>query len=220
MSDVRQGSTIAIPTGSNADGDGIVVGTGQVTVDAYIDFLCPFCRQFHLAGPTLTQLVAAEAISLVYHPMNFLDRLSTTRYSTRAAAASGCASDAGRFAEFAHMLFINQPQEGGPGLSDDQLVALGVAVGINDPEFRLGVLNGTYLEWPPLVTERAMARGVSGTPSVFVEGRPVPANVKTIVAAVEAVTGCCKRDEGPLGRSCPVRVPSSRPEQVVRSSRR
>jgi protein-disulfide isomerase len=124
MSDVRQVSTIAIPTGSNVDGDGIVVGTGQVTVDAYIDFLCPFCRQFHqLAGPTLTQLVPAEAISLVYHPMNFLDRLSTTRYSTHAAVASGCASDAGRFAEYAHMLFINQPQEGGPGLSDDQLVA-------------------------------------------------------------------------------------------------
>jgi protein-disulfide isomerase len=189
MSDVRTGSAIAIPAGSNADGDGIVVGTGKVPVDAYIDFLCPFCRQFErLAGPTLTQLVAVEAISLVYHPMNFLDRLSTTRYSTRAAAASGCASDAGRFVDYTHLLFVNQPPEGGPGLSDDQLIALGVAAGINDPKFRLGVLNGSYLEWPPFVTERAMARGVSGTPSVFVGGRPIPANVKTILAAVEAVS--------------------------------
>jgi hypothetical protein len=45
-------------------------------------------------------------ITLVYHPMNFLDAVSTNRYSTR--AASGCASDGGMFSRYAHALFFNR----------------------------------------------------------------------------------------------------------------
>jgi hypothetical protein len=58
---------VRIPDGANDDGDGIVVGHGPIVVDAYIDFLCPFCRQFEeRSGPTLERLVEEEAISLVY----------------------------------------------------------------------------------------------------------------------------------------------------------
>ena len=73
-------------------------------------------------------MVAEQLITLVYHPLGFLDRLSTTAYSSRASAASGCASDGGRFVAFKDALFADQP-EGGPGLSDEQLVAVGADVG-------------------------------------------------------------------------------------------
>jgi len=46
---------------------------------------------------------------------------------------------------------------------------------------------GRYLPWAAFVTERAIERGVSGTPSVYVGGTPVPANARTIAAAVAAV---------------------------------
>ena len=39
-------SQVALPTGVTAEGDGIAIGETGVRVDAYIDFLCPFCRQF------------------------------------------------------------------------------------------------------------------------------------------------------------------------------
>ncbi|MEU6366669.1 thioredoxin domain-containing protein [Streptomyces sp. NPDC046931] len=104
-----------LPASASPTGDGIVVGSGPVQVDAFIDFLCPFCRQFEeKSGPILDELVADEAISLVYHPMGFLDNLSTTRYSSRASAASGCASDGGRFMEYLYALFANQPPRAGP----------------------------------------------------------------------------------------------------------
>jgi len=87
-----------IPAGATPEGDGVLVGHGPVRVDAFIDFLCPFCRQFELSsGSALASLVTDGLISLAYHPMNFLDQASTTNYSTRAAAASGCAADGGRF---------------------------------------------------------------------------------------------------------------------------
>jgi hypothetical protein len=44
-----------------------------------------------------------------------------------------------------------------------------------------------YLPWTAYVTERAMALGVSGTPTVLVDRVPVPANPDTIVAGVAAV---------------------------------
>ena len=179
---------VPAPRGSTPTGDGVVVGVGSVDVDTYIDFQCPFCKQFELTtGELLDRLVDDRAIRLITHPMNFLDAVSDTAYSTRAAAASAAAADAGRFREYAHALFVNQPPEGGPGLSDGQLLELGQMIGITDPEFAETIRTGRYLPWPPYVTERAVARGVAGTPSVFVAGVPVAARPGPILTAVDAV---------------------------------
>ena len=177
-----------VPAGATAEGDGIVVGHGPVRVDAFIDFMCPFCRRFELAaGPTLARLVADGRVSLVYHPMNFLDQASTTSYSTRAAAASGCAADQGRFAEYAHALFASQPAEGGPGLSDGDLAALGRAAGLADAAFTACVSDAAYLDWPPYVTARAVTLEVEATPTVLVAGKVVRPEAKPIADAVAAL---------------------------------
>jgi protein-disulfide isomerase len=176
-----------LPASATPAGDGVVIGAGPVTVDVYIDFLCPFCRQFELSsGQALATMVADGLISLVYHPMNFLDEASTTRYSSRAAAAAGCASDGGRFLEYARALFVSQPPEGGPGLSDAELIQLGLSVGLPGQAFGERVLRGTYLDWAPYVTAMATARGVSATPTVLVDGAFVPANARVIAAKVAA----------------------------------
>jgi protein-disulfide isomerase len=175
-----------LPADVTAEGDGIIIGSGPVRVDAFIDFLCPFCRRFELSsGPTLAGLVAGGQVSLVYHPMNFLDQASTTSYSTRAAAASGCAADRRRFTEYAHALFESQPPEGGPGLSDTELISIGRAAGMDSEGFAACVAGGPYLEWPPYVTARAAELGVDSTPTVLVEGavvRPEPGPIAAAVA--------------------------------------
>jgi protein-disulfide isomerase len=174
-----------LPAGATAEGDGVMIGHGPVRVDAFIDFLCPFCRRFELSsGPALAELVAAGQVSLVYHPMNFLDEASTTNYSTRAAAASGCAADRGRFVEYAHELFVSQPPEGGPGLSDAELAGLGQAAGLADAAFAACVAEGHYLDWPSQVTARATAQGVEATPTVLVAGAAVGPEDRSIAAAV------------------------------------
>ena len=177
-----------VPARATPDGDGVVLGDGPVPVDAYIDFLCPFCRRFELSsGPALAAMVAGHQISLAYHPMNFLDQASTTRYSTRAAAASGCAADQDRFLDYAHALFVNQPPEGSAGLSDAELTALGESAGLG-PAFASCVAEGPYLDWPPYVTARATAAGVESTPTVLVAGVAVAADPRAIAAAVEQVS--------------------------------
>jgi protein-disulfide isomerase len=178
-----------IPAGATPEGDGVITGAGPVRVDAFIDFLCPYCRRFELsAGPALVQLIADNLISLAYHPMNFLDEASTTNYSTRASAASGCAADEGRFLDYARALFVGQPPEGGPGLTDAELVRIGRDAGLSDA-FASRVSAGTYLDWPPYVTASATALGVQGTPTVLVAGQVVRTDAQAITAAVrEAVS--------------------------------
>ena len=39
-----------IPAGATPEGDGVLAGNGPVRVDAFIDFLCPFCRRFELSS--------------------------------------------------------------------------------------------------------------------------------------------------------------------------
>jgi protein-disulfide isomerase len=170
------------------EGDAIALGDGPVRVDLFIDFLCPFCRRFEgRSGPALAALVVERAAELDYHPLGFLDPLTTTRYSSRAASASGCAADVARFAAYKDALFAAQPPEGGPGLNDEELIALGRQAGITAVEFAEGVRQHRYLDWVEFVTARAIQRGVQGTPTVLVAGAPVEAEPDAIVAAVAAV---------------------------------
>ena len=139
-----------------------------------------------MCTPTLDQLLADRLIRFIRHPTDFLDAVSTTGYSTRAAATSGAAADADMFHEYARTLFANQPPDGEPGLTHGQLVELGQTIGSADPKFPETIRRGTYLPWPPYVTRRATERGVAGTPSVFVRGVAVPARPGPITVAVEA----------------------------------
>jgi protein-disulfide isomerase len=179
-----------VPAGATPEGDGIVVGDGPVRIDAFIDFMCPYCRQFELsAAPALSGLVAEHLVSLVYHPMNFLDEASTTSYSTRASAASGCAADQERFLQYLHALFVSQPPEGGPGLSDAELAQIGRGVGLAEAAFAACLGDAPYLDWPPYVTARATAVGVTGTPTVLVAGAAVAPDPRAISAAVARANG-------------------------------
>jgi len=128
--------------------------------------------------------VADGQASLIYHPMNFLDRASTTNYSTRAASAAGCAADRGQFAEYAHALFTNQPPEGGPGLSDTELASIGGVTGLDVATFADCVSKAPYLDWATWVTARATALGVEATPTVLVAGAVVSPEARAIDIAV------------------------------------
>lgn len=175
------------PPGATADGSGIIAGSGPVTIDVYEDFICPACGSFEeRTGATLDQLVADGKARVVYHPIAILDGYSTTQYSTRSSAASGCAADDGKFREYAKALFANQPPEGGPGLTDDKLIDIGRTVGLGDG-FASCVRDGTYRTWTAHVTDVASEDGVNSTPTIQVAGKDVEDRTPAgITAAVEA----------------------------------
>jgi protein-disulfide isomerase len=181
--------TPGVPKGGTATG--VVVGpaVAPASMDLYLDFQCPACKQFEeTSGPTLDRYVAAGTLKIVYHPVAFLDAYSSgTRYSTRASAASACAADAGVFPAYIRALYANQPPEGGTGLTDDQLVALGREAGATSADFATCVKSHRYESWTAQVTEAASKAGVNQTPTLLVDGKPVEVpTTANVVAAIEA----------------------------------
>ncbi|MCP2326907.1 protein-disulfide isomerase [Hamadaea flava] len=178
------------PAHANAEGTAIVTGSGKVSVDVYQDYLCPYCKQLHdSAGPTLAALAEQNKITLNIHPIAILDQSSTNQYSTRSAAASGCAADGGKFLAFNDALYANQPAEGGAGPTNEELITTGQGVGLTDTSFASCVTGGTYMTWPQHTTDAASENGVSGTPTVFVNGKKVTASLDSITAAITAAGG-------------------------------
>ncbi|MGQ5265109.1 DsbA family protein [Micromonospora sp. ZYX-F-536] len=184
----QRSDNFTTPPGANADGTGIVTGGGPVTVDVYEDFLCPACKQFEQAsGATLEQLVAENKAKVVYHPVAYLNRFSTTEYSTRSSASSGCAAAGGKFREYAKALFDQQPPEGSAGLTDDQLIDIGAGVGLDRASFADCVKDSTYRTWTEHVTDEASRSDVTGTPTILVNGQPlVDRSPQGLTAAVAA----------------------------------
>ena len=168
-------SAAATPPGAVDDGTAFAVGKGPVNVDIYEDFMCPICHQFEQqSGATLTQLVTAGKVTVRYHPIAILDDKSNgTKYSTRAAGAAAAAAESGKFDAYHKALFENQPEEGSNGLDNAKLVELGKAAGLGD-SFASAVNDGKYDSWATKVTDEASKRGVTGTPTVLVNGKQVP----------------------------------------------
>ena len=164
---------LVVPSTAVNDGTAFAVGSGPVKVDIYEDFMCPACGQFESgADATIEKLVDSGKITVQYHPIAILDRASNgTEYSTRSAAASAAAAEGGKFREYHQVLFANQPAEGTDGLTDDRLIELGRSVGLTDQKFADAVTAGTYRPWVADVTEKASARGVTSTPTVYVDGK-------------------------------------------------
>ena len=142
-----------------------------VKVIAYIDFICPVCKRFEdTYNDALTSLRNEGKITMEYRPLGFLDRQSSTNYSSRSANAAACVADKApeKYAEYVDVLFANQPAEGGAGLSDDKLKSLASDI---DADINSCVDDKTFRPYVKYSTELAANTGISGTPTVFIDGK-------------------------------------------------
>lgn len=159
--------------------NGLVIPVGQasapVTLDVYEDFQCPICKQFQDAnGSALDQMVAQGTVKVRYHLMAFLDTAANKQYSTRAANAAAAVTNAGGDAAFAKLhdiLYAHQPPESGSGLSDDQLIQFAAQAGAGGDQVAKQIRDLTYEDWTKKATDRASKDGVTGTPTVHVNGK-------------------------------------------------
>ncbi|SDL39418.1 Protein-disulfide isomerase [Glycomyces sambucus] len=182
------------PTAAVTDSFGVQVGDGPVQVDLFIDYMCPACNQFESAyAAQLQSWIDDGSVTVNYHPITILDRLSSgTQYSTRAAAAAVCAADAGeqQFLDYTLALYENQPAENSTGLTDQELIAIGTDdVGL-DAAWQSCVEDGTYKGWVQDGTAWATGDGgVSGTPTAKIDGTTVEDNSQfadLVQAAIDA----------------------------------
>lgn len=172
----RDGGEPVVPTyTATAEGAVVTAGDGPVVVDIWSDYFCPACERFEERfGEELTTALNGGQITVRHHEIAILDdRSDPPGYSTRAANAAVCAASAGVHPTFHELLFDEQPAEGGPGLTDEQLVAFGAELGADIGACVTGATNsaavtaetGAAAANPALTGERGF-----GTPTVTVGG--------------------------------------------------
>ncbi|WP_100448084.1 DsbA family protein [Glycomyces xiaoerkulensis] len=165
------------PSAATTGDYAVRVGDGPVVVDLYVDYLCPACKQFEATyAEDLQGWVDDGSVTVNYHPIAILDRLSEgTEYSTRAASAAVCAADVGEqeFLDFTVAMYEGQPAENTPGLSDEEIKAVGSGVGLG-ADWEACVDEESYAGWVGEGTEHATSdQGVQGTPTARVDGEDV-----------------------------------------------
>ena len=74
-----------------------------------------------------------------------------------------------KYAEFVDSLFANQPAEGGAGISDNDLKKMATDIGAKPIDTCID--EKTYRPFVKFTTKQAAAIGVTGTPTVFVDGQ-------------------------------------------------
>ncbi len=133
----------------------------KVTLVEYSDFECPFCGKLI---PTLDKIMDEYKgkVKLIFRhfPLS-----SIHPNAQKAAEASECASDQGKFWEMHDKMFAEQDN-----LGIDSLKAMAKSLGLNSSKFNECLDSGKYAKKVADSEEEGTAYGVKGTPTTFVNG--------------------------------------------------
>ncbi|WP_035805164.1 DsbA family protein [Kitasatospora mediocidica] len=167
-------------TPANTTGDGTVITYGKPdaahTLTVYEDFRCPICRAFEATDGQAAQALADNGTYKIdYHIAAFLDDNNGGTGSIDALAAAGAAlnQSVDDFKKFHDVLYANQPDERTDGFGNvNTLLDLAAKVpGLKTDAFTAAVKNGTYLPWAKKVAEQFNTSGVTGTPTIKLDGK-------------------------------------------------
>ena len=142
----------------------------KVTVVEYADYECPFCEQFFktVFSDLKTKYIDTGKIKFVYQDFAFLGPDSNT-----AAEASHCAADQNKFWQYHDYLFSNQGPEGSGWATADHQKQFASTLGLNTSQFNSCLDGGKYKQEVLDETAAGRSYGVSGTPTVFINGTPI-----------------------------------------------
>jgi protein-disulfide isomerase len=146
-----------------ANGDAPSLGRkdAPITLVEFSDFQCPYCQRM---APVLKEVSQkyGDKVRIVYrqYPIPSLHP-----FALKAAEASLCANDQGKFWEIHDAMFQDQQK-----LSVTDLKATAGRLGMDQKKFNACLDSGKYAEQVQNDSKEAIKSGVSGTPAVFVNG--------------------------------------------------
>jgi protein-disulfide isomerase len=165
-------TTVPTQTWPQADGKALGPKTAKVLVQVFGDFQCPICGEFFrsVEPQIIRDFVIAGTIRYEYHHFIVIDSNVGGTESHRAAEASECASEQGRFWDYHNMLFSNQQGEGSGAFADRRLKAFAPALGLDAQTFNTCFDSGRYSAAVNADNALGNQMGVKGTPTLFING--------------------------------------------------
>lgn len=164
-----------------------------VTVDLWTDFQCPYCAQFtqEIEPQLIRDFVVPGTVKLVAHDLSFIGAGHTPDESNDAAVAARCAARQDRFWEYDDYLFWNQLGENVGSFTPARLLAIASAVGLDTTAFTSCIADPSVLAAVTAETAAGTAKGVTSTPTLFVNGTRlvgVP-SYASLAATIRAAAG-------------------------------
>ena len=168
----------------------VVIGKSSApdTIKVYEDFQCPICAYFEkTVGEQMRAGIADGSVQVDFRMVAFLDRASTTNYSSRALnAAMAVLSTAGpdAFLQFHTIAYRNQPAEGSAGVPDSTLIDWAVQAGADKDKVTPLINDNAYHQWVVNATDQMSKDHVTGTPTIFINGENQGNNPQVATQAV------------------------------------
>ncbi|MFC8345422.1 DsbA family protein [Streptomyces sp. NPDC057280] len=166
-------------TGTN--GTTVVIGksSAKKTLVMYEDPRCPVCAQFEqTVGPTVKKDLDAGKFKIQYVGATFLDDKLTGEGSKNALSALGAALNVSpeAFLEYKTAMYTTKwhPEETDDKFKDDAyLIKIANTVDAlkNNKQFQKDVKDGTYDKWALEESKLFDKAGVSGTPTLQMDGK-------------------------------------------------
>jgi protein-disulfide isomerase len=182
---------------SYATANGTALGNpnSKVVIDIFEDFQCSACQVYtrDYEPRVIKEIAEAGKAYYVFHQYPFEDNTSSDiKESDNAAMASECAAEQNRFWDYKNILFANQNQVYGQ-FSDERLEAFAKSLGLEMVEFKSCYQEKRYQNKLDEGIKLGEQMGVTGTPSVFVNGVNVsPGKVPTVEIILQAVEQASK----------------------------
>jgi protein-disulfide isomerase len=152
--------TFEITTKDHVRGD----FNAPITLVEFSDFECPFCARHY---PTLKKILEdyKGKVRLVYKhfPLSFHPN------AQKAAEASECADEQGKFWEYHDKLFENFQN----GYSLEKFKQWAKELGLDTKKFNDCLDSGKYAKKVQEDYQEGVQKGVNGTPTTFVNGQPI-----------------------------------------------
>jgi protein-disulfide isomerase len=157
----------ASAAGIRVSGNAMGEAGAPVTIEEWGDFQCPACRAFAVTTePQLrTTYVAAGTVRFVFHHLAFIGQESTW-----AAEAAECAGEEGRFFDFHDTLYALQSGENIGTFTKANLQKIAHDLGLSTG-FDACLASDRYGQRVRDDTKAGQAKGVTATPTFFVNGR-------------------------------------------------
>lgn len=153
----------------------------DVTVSTYEDFACPHCREYTLSVLPKVVEEFADPEKIRYERRDFPIPVHEKWSWAAANAARAVQADVGMdaFWRYSDLLYENQEEYG-----YDLFPELAEQVDADPESVRIAVRDGVYRPVLREDRQRGRERGVTGTPTVFVDGRHVESTYEDIRRAI------------------------------------
>jgi protein-disulfide isomerase len=162
--------------------------SAKVSIVEFADFQCPFCDIFfrEVEAKLVTKYVDTGLAKLTYMDFAFLGQESKD-----AANAAKCAQEQGKFWEYHDKLYSSQKGENKGTFKKANLLSFGKSLSLDMAKFTPCVTNDTYAFQVEDETSAGRRIGVTGTPTVIINGKMIVGaqDISVFEQAIDAALG-------------------------------